>query len=103
MPRSEYHFLLFKKSFASSRIFSLIPTSSTMELKGRFGRDAINRHSFLALDEYMEMNSSFAAFQAFFASSNSWFTTLWSRARILIFQLFSIGGKAGGGEIPTSS
>ena len=71
-----YHFLLFKKSLASSRIFSLIPISRTIELRGRLGREVINRHSFLALDEYMEMNSSFAAFQAFFASSSNWLTIL---------------------------
>lgn len=76
MPRSVYHFLLFKKSLASSRILSLTPTSRTIELKGRLGRDVINLHSFLALDEYMEINSSFAVFQAFFASSSNWLTIL---------------------------
>lgn len=76
MPRSAYHFLLFKKSLESSKIFSLIPESSMIELRGRLGREVINRHSFLALDEYMEINSSFAAFQTFFALRSNWLTIL---------------------------
>ena len=71
-----YHFLLFRKSLASSRILSLIPTSRMIELRGRLGREVINRHSFLVLDEYIEMNSSFAAFQTLFASSSNWLTIL---------------------------
>ena len=71
-----YHFLLFKKSLASARIFSLIPTSRMIELRGRLGREVISRHSFLVLDEYIEISSSFAAFQTVFASSSSWLTIL---------------------------
>jgi len=76
IPRSVYHFLLFRKSLASASILSLIPTSRMIELRGRLGREVISRHSFLVLDEYIEMSSSFATFQAFFASSNSWLTIL---------------------------
>ena len=76
MPRSVYHFLLSKNSLASSKIFSLIPMSRTIELRGRLGREAMNRHSFLTLDEYMEMNFSFSAFQTFFASCSNWLTIL---------------------------